>query len=154
MRKVRIAILGAGTAGLTALSQVRKHTDDFVIINHGAYGTTCARVGCMPSKALIQAADDFHRSHALATLGIRGGEALRVDLPAVLQQVRDYRDARGAAMLGSTASADGAQNPTLPRRAVGGASQPAVVMSTARGGSPTHPPWVSLKETWGGPAIP
>ena len=48
VRHVRIAILGAGTAGLTALSQVRKHTDDFVIINHGPYGTTCARVGCMP----------------------------------------------------------------------------------------------------------
>ena len=110
MRHVRIAILGAGTAGLTALSQVRKHTDDFVIINHGLYGTTCARVGCMPSKALIQAADDFHRGSQLATLGIRGGEGLRVDLPAVLQRVRDYRDARVAGVLGSTNSLQPAQN--------------------------------------------
>lgn len=110
MRHVRIAILGAGTAGLTALSQVRKHTDDFVIINHGPYGTTCARVGCMPSKALIQAADDFHRGSQLATLGIRGGESLRVDLPAVLQRVRDYRDARVAGVLGSTSSLQPAQN--------------------------------------------
>lgn len=110
MRHVRIAILGAGTAGLTALSQVRKHTDNFVIINHGPYGTTCARVGCMPSKALIQAADDFHRRSALATLGILGGEGLRVDLPAVLQRVRDYRDARVAGVLGSTNSLQSAQN--------------------------------------------
>ncbi|MGC8507329.1 MAG: dihydrolipoyl dehydrogenase [Thiomonas sp.] len=110
MRHVRIAILGAGTAGLTALSQVRKHTDDFVIINHGPYGTTCARVGCMPSKALIQAADDFHRRSALSTLGIRGGEALQVDLPAVLQRVRDYRDARVAGVLAATDSLQPAQN--------------------------------------------
>lgn len=110
MRHVRIAILGAGTAGLTALSQVRKHTDNFVIVNHGPYGTTCARVGCMPSKALIQAADDFHRRDALATLGILGGEGLRVDLPAVLQRVRDYRDARVAGVLGSTNSLQSAQN--------------------------------------------
>jgi dihydrolipoamide dehydrogenase len=110
VRHVRIAILGAGTAGLTALSQVRKHTDNFVIINHGPYGTTCARVGCMPSKALIQAADDFHRRSALATLGILGGEGLRVDLPAVLQRVRDYRDARVAGVLGSTNSLQSAQN--------------------------------------------
>ena len=110
MRHVRIAILGAGSAGLTALSQVRKHTDNFVIINHGPYGTTCARVGCMPSKALIQAADDFHRRDALATLGILGGEGLRVDLPAVLQRVRDYRDARVAGVLGSTNSLQFAQN--------------------------------------------
>lgn len=102
MRKVRIAILGAGSAGLTALAQVRKHTDDYVIVNHGAYGTTCARVGCMPSKALIQAADDYHRRHALDTLGIRGGAGLSVDLPAVLQRVRDYRDARVAGVLGAT----------------------------------------------------
>ena len=110
MRHVRIAILGAGTAGLTALSQVRKHTDDFVIINHGPYGTTCARVGCMPSKALIQAADDFHRGSQLATLGIRGGESLRVDLPAVMQRVRDYRDARVAGVLGATSSLQPAQS--------------------------------------------
>ena len=110
MRHVRIAILGAGSAGLTALSQVRKHTDDFVIINHGPYGTTCARVGCMPSKALIQAADDFHRGSQLATLGIQGGEGLRVDLPAVLQRVRDYRDARVAGVLGATHSLQPAQS--------------------------------------------
>jgi len=110
VRHVRIAILGAGTAGLTALSQVRKHTDDFVIINHGPYGTTCARVGCMPSKALIQAADEFHRRSALAALGIHGGEGLRVDLPAVLQRVRDYRDARVAGVLGATDSLQPQQN--------------------------------------------
>lgn len=110
MRHVRIAILGAGTAGLTALSQVRKHTDNFVIINHGQYGTTCARVGCMPSKALIQAADDFHRGSVLSTLGIHGGEGLRVDLPAVLQRVREYRDARVAGVLGATNGLQPAQN--------------------------------------------
>ena len=110
MRHVRFAILGAGTAGLTALSQVRKHTDDFVIINHGPYGTTCARVGCMPSKALIQAADDLHRGSQLATLGIEGGAGLRANLPAVLQRVRDYRDARVAGVLGATQSLQPAQS--------------------------------------------
>ncbi|APZ44209.1 dihydrolipoyl dehydrogenase [Acidihalobacter ferrooxydans] len=102
MRKVRIAILGAGSAGLTALAQVRKHTDEFVIVNHGPYGTTCARVGCMPSKALIQAADDYHRRHDFDTLGILGGEGLSVDIAAVLQRVRDYRDARVNGVLGAT----------------------------------------------------
>ncbi|WP_298289977.1 dihydrolipoyl dehydrogenase [Thiomonas sp.] len=110
MRHVRLAIVGAGTAGLTALSQVRKHTDDFVIVNAGPYGTTCARVGCMPSKALIQAADDFHRRGALDALGIRGADALRVDLPAVLQRVRDYRDARVAGVLGATQSLSPSQS--------------------------------------------
>ena len=60
-RKVKVAIVGAGTAGLNAMAQVRRQTDDFVLINGGELGTTCARVGCMPSKVAIQVADDFHR---------------------------------------------------------------------------------------------
>lgn len=49
-RDVDVAIIGAGSAGLFALSQVRKQTDNYVLINGGELGTTCARVGCMPSR--------------------------------------------------------------------------------------------------------
>ena len=61
---VDVAIIGAGSAGLAALRQVRKRTESFVIINDGAYGTTCARVGCMPSKALIEAACSLQDTNA------------------------------------------------------------------------------------------
>jgi dihydrolipoamide dehydrogenase len=86
------AIIGAGTAGLAALREVQRHTDRFVIINDGPYGTTCARVGCMPSKALIESANTFHRRTVFAELGIRGVESLVVDVPAVLERVRRLRD--------------------------------------------------------------
>lgn len=89
---VDVAILGAGTAGLAALREIRRATGRFVIINDGPYGTTCARVGCMPSKALIEAADAFHRRHTFETFGIRGADRLSVDLPAVLRRVRELRD--------------------------------------------------------------
>ncbi|MEJ2665814.1 MAG: dihydrolipoyl dehydrogenase [Deinococcales bacterium] len=92
MRNVDVAIIGAGTAGLTALGIVRKATDDFVIVNDGPYGTTCSRVGCMPSKALIHIANDFHRRGSFAAVGIRGGDGLSVDLPQALAWVRAYRD--------------------------------------------------------------
>lgn len=87
-----VVIIGAGTAGLSALREVRKRTDDFLIINDGPYGTTCARVGCMPSKALIESANVFHRREHFEELGIRGSEALEIDLPAVLRRVRALRD--------------------------------------------------------------
>lgn len=87
-----VAIIGAGTAGLAALREVRREAGRFVIINDGPYGTTCARVGCMPSKALIEAANAFHRRHTFETFGIRGADQLSVDLPAVLQRVRELRD--------------------------------------------------------------
>jgi dihydrolipoamide dehydrogenase len=87
-----VIIVGAGTAGLSALREVRKRTQSFVIINDGPWGTMCARVGCMPSKALIEAANEFHRRLVLSELGISGGEGLRVDARAVLARVRSVRD--------------------------------------------------------------
>lgn len=90
--KVDTVIVGAGSAGLSALREVRRYTDDFLLINDGHWGTTCAAVGCMPSKALIEAADAFHRRHAFDAFGIRGAESLRADIPAVLARVRKMRD--------------------------------------------------------------
>lgn len=83
-KKVAVAILGAGTAGLYALSQVRRKTDDFLLINSGPLGTTCARVGCMPSKALIQAANDAHQRYFF--------EKLVTDGSGALEKVRGLRD--------------------------------------------------------------
>ena len=91
-RHVDVAVIGAGSAGLYALPQIRRHTDNFVLINGGHYGTTCARVGCMPSKVLIQAAEDYHHRHQLSAKGIYGGNKLRVDIPAVMRHVRQLRD--------------------------------------------------------------
>lgn len=85
-------IIGAGTAGLAALREVRKRTDRYIIVNEGPWGTTCARVGCMPSKTLIEAANAFHRRHAFEEFGMRGADELTVDIPAVLQRVRALRD--------------------------------------------------------------
>ncbi len=87
-----IVIVGAGTAGLSALREVRKQTDNFAIVNAGAYGTTCARVGCMPSKLLIEAANHFFRRNDFAAFGITGAEHLRIDVPAVMRRVRQLRD--------------------------------------------------------------
>jgi dihydrolipoamide dehydrogenase len=87
-----VIIIGAGTAGLSALREVRKQTNNFLIVNDGPYGTTCARVGCMPSKALIESANAFHRRLHFEELGVRGADGLHVDLPAVLRRVRALRD--------------------------------------------------------------
>lgn len=91
-REVDVAILGAGSAGLFALSQVKRETDNYVLINGGELGTTCARVGCMPSKVMIQVAEDFHRKSIFEREGIDGAEELSVDVPASLEHVQDLRD--------------------------------------------------------------
>lgn len=91
-RRVDVAIVGAGTAGSHAMSQARRAGKSFVLINGGPMGTTCARVGCMPSKMLIQAAALLHDRQRMAELGIRGGDGLHADIPAVLRRVRALRD--------------------------------------------------------------
>jgi dihydrolipoamide dehydrogenase len=87
-----LVILGAGTAGLAALREAVKRGANALLVNHGPWGTTCARVGCMPSKALIAAADAFHARLGFAEFGLRGAEALTVDRRAALARVRALRD--------------------------------------------------------------
>ncbi|WP_417807877.1 dihydrolipoyl dehydrogenase [Thioclava sp.] len=87
-----VIIIGSGSAGISALREVRRETEDFLIVNAGDWGTTCAARGCMPSKAMIEAANAFHRRKDFAEFGISGGEDLRADIPTILARVRALRD--------------------------------------------------------------
>ncbi len=91
-RKVEVAVIGAGTAGLNAFSQVRKYISDVVLINADHYGTTCARVGCMPSKVLIEVAKTFSRRQHFEEFGISGSEHLTLNRVQVMKYVRTLRD--------------------------------------------------------------
>ncbi len=101
-KQVEVAIIGAGTAGLNVMGRVRRASKSFVMINGGHTGTTCARVGCMPSKALIQVADDFHRRKVFPRFGIEGSEVLKPDLPEVMEYVREVRDTLVDRVLGGS----------------------------------------------------
>jgi len=91
-KQVDVAVIGAGHAGLNAIKEIRKVTDDWVLVNGGPLGTTCARIGCMPSKVAIHLADTYKMRERLARYGVSGGEALALDRPAALEHVRDLRD--------------------------------------------------------------
>jgi len=91
-KNVDVAIIGAGTAGINALSEVRKVTENLVLINDGPLGTTCARVGCMPSKIMIQIGDDYHRRKVLAEEGIANADHLSLAMETSMAHVRDLRD--------------------------------------------------------------
>ncbi len=90
-RKVDVAVIGAGTAGMGAYRAARRFTDNLVLIEGAHFGTTCARVGCMPSKLLIAAADAAHSARHGDLFGIQARE-IRVDGPAVMERVRSERD--------------------------------------------------------------
>lgn len=92
MKKYDVIVVGAGTSGLTARREIAKKTENYLVIDDGPLGTTCARVGCMPSKVLIQAANDFHRRHKFESIGVSGADKLRVSTEAVMKHVRSLRD--------------------------------------------------------------
>src|SRR5699024_4903002 len=86
-----VAIIGAGTAGMTAFSAVRRAGKRPVLIESGPYGTMCARVGCMPSKLLIAAADAAQAVRGSQIFGVEAGSPV-IDGEAVMKRVRDERD--------------------------------------------------------------
>lgn len=91
VRKVDVAIIGAGSAGMGAYRTVSKYTDSVVLIEGGDYGTTCARVGCMPSKLLIAAAEAAHAGAHSKPFGVEYGER-HINGEAVMKRVREERD--------------------------------------------------------------
>lgn len=95
-RVADIAVIGAGTAGLSAFHEINAQGAEVLLIDRGPLGTTCARVGCMPSKAALHAGEQWATVHRLDT-----DHALsQADLAQHLwHQARSTRDklARGAA---------------------------------------------------------
>ena len=89
---VDVAVIGAGTAGMSAYRSAKALGKRVVLIESHRYGTTCARVGCMPSKLLIAPADALHATERLAAFGITMPQLPQVDRKAVMQRVQAERD--------------------------------------------------------------
>ncbi|MEY4580230.1 MAG: hypothetical protein RL701_4933 [Pseudomonadota bacterium] len=88
-----VAIIGAGTAGLNARREVERAGKRWLLIEAGEYGTTCARVGCMPSKLLIAAAEAAHNAREARQFGVHiDPAAIQIDGAAVMARVQRERD--------------------------------------------------------------
>ena len=90
--EVDVAVIGAGSAGLVARRQALTHgAKRVLLIEGGRHGTTCARVGCMPSKLLIAAAEAAAAVRGAPEFGVHPGE-LHIDGAAVMARVQRERD--------------------------------------------------------------
>jgi dihydrolipoamide dehydrogenase len=88
---VDVAIIGSGTAGMAAYKAALEHGGKVLLIESGPYGTTCARVGCMPSKLLIAAAEAAHQARHAEPFGVHVKE-VTVNGSEVMARVRHERD--------------------------------------------------------------
>jgi dihydrolipoamide dehydrogenase len=87
-----VAIIGAGSAGLPAYRAAKAAGASAILIEGGPHGTTCARVGCMPSKLLIAAAEAAHAAQHGAPFGVHIDGTVRIDGREVMQRVKSERD--------------------------------------------------------------
>ncbi|MGO1159477.1 dihydrolipoyl dehydrogenase [Acinetobacter lwoffii] len=85
-----LIIIGAGTAGISAYNEAIKYTQNILIINDGPWDTTCARVGCMPSKLLISSANRMHDIQSAEKLALKHNAV--IDTSDVMQRVHVLRE--------------------------------------------------------------
>lgn len=88
MEEFDVAVLGAGTAGITAAEIARTHGKRVVLIEQSRIGGECTWNGCVPSKALIRAARMRHDIGRAAEFGLRV-DGVEVDFPAVMASVHE-----------------------------------------------------------------
>ena len=73
----KVLVLGGGPGGYVAAIRAGQLGLDTLLIERETLGGTCLNIGCIPSKALIHAADEFHRALHFtrqSPLGIRVGD--------------------------------------------------------------------------------
>ncbi|MEM8770716.1 MAG: dihydrolipoyl dehydrogenase [Pseudomonadota bacterium] len=90
-RNVDVAIIGAGTAGMRAYREASKLTNSILLIEGDQYGTTCARVGCMPSKLLIAAAEAAHHGERVRPMGVHY-EPAKINGAEIMGRIKSERD--------------------------------------------------------------
>ena len=90
MTAIDVAIIGGGTAGLNARRAALAAGASVALFDPGPLGTTCARVGCMPSKLLIAAAEIAHTAERGGAFGVYA--EVRVEPREVMERVRRMRD--------------------------------------------------------------
>ena len=82
-----LLVIGAGPAGyVSAIRAAQLGLDTAIVEKEKALGGTCLRVGCIPSKALLESSHKYEDTlHHLKDHGIKVGE-VQLDLPAMLKR--------------------------------------------------------------------
>lgn len=85
--EVDLAVIGGGTAGLSAAQAAQHGGHQVLLVSEGPLGGECTWSGCVPSKALLEAARIRHLAGRAERFGIRIPR-VDVDFRAVMERVR------------------------------------------------------------------
>ena len=87
-----LLIIGGGPGGYVAAIRAGQLGIPTILVEGQALGGTCLNVGCIPSKALIHVAEQFHQ-----TTGFSKQSALGISVPSATLATRNRNDPTRAA---------------------------------------------------------
>lgn len=87
MEKYDLIVLGGGTGGLRLALAAARQDKKTLLIESGKIGGTCLNNGCIPTKALLEAAHRYHSLKELDEFGISVSKPT-VNISALLKRVR------------------------------------------------------------------
>ncbi|KRE60525.1 mercuric reductase [Arthrobacter sp. Soil736] len=157
-----LAIIGSGGAAFAAAIRARGLGKRVVMVERGTVGGTCVNTGCVPSKALLAAADARHVALDSARFPGVMASAGPVDMPALVEgkaalvermRTEKYIDLAadyGWAMVEGDAAFTGSQDAPLLRVSSPGGAVTMIEAGhylVATGSAPWAPPVPGLAET-------
>lgn len=78
-----VVVIGAGPGGYPCAIRLGQLGKKVAIVEEGELGGECLNFGCIPSKAIIQLSDLYHRSRDAATKGIFRGSIEAPDMGGI-----------------------------------------------------------------------
>ncbi|WP_127600603.1 mercury(II) reductase [Nitratireductor alexandrii] len=149
-----LIVIGAGSAGFSAAITAADAGKRVALVGHGTIGGTCVNVGCVPSKAMIRAAEAIHGAHAAKRFPGLSGDAKVDDWKTLIQSkddlVANLRQKKYADLLPEYAGVDyidaGPAQLTEGGIIVGGRTLTAPKVVIATGGHPVLPTIDGIEE--------
>ena len=83
-----VVVIGAGPGGYETAIKAAQCGKKTCIIEGAGFGGTCLNVGCIPTKALIQTADVYHKVKDAARFAVTGVEADKIAVDMAALQAR------------------------------------------------------------------
>ncbi|PWU20006.1 MAG: hypothetical protein C5B50_04980 [Verrucomicrobia bacterium] len=89
--RYNLVVIGAGTAGLVTAAGAAGLGAKVALVEKSLLGGDCLNVGCVPSKAIIRSGRAVFDAREAGPFGVRVGEPVETDFPAVMERMRKLR---------------------------------------------------------------